>query len=140
MRDMHNNIHPVLLFAPVAAVTNDTPAVSAIIDRRGSERLELILITGTDADADATFTVLVEDGDAANLSDNSAVADEQLLGTEVQAGYNFADDAEVRKIGYVGDKRYVRVTVTPANNTGNFFIAGVALLRPGLRPTANPPQ
>jgi hypothetical protein len=31
-----------------------------------------------------------------------AVADADLIGTELLAGYTFADDAETRKLGYVG--------------------------------------
>lgn len=142
MRDLHNNIHTVPLIAPVAARTDNTAIVSAIIDRRGYDSLELVLITGTNTDVNATFAVLVEDGNASNLSDNAAVVDAELLGTEALAAFTFADDVETRKIGYVGNKRYVRVTVTPTgNDSGNIFIAGVAVLgHPNLSPTPNPPQ
>ena len=80
--------------------------------------------------------MLFEDGDAANLSDAAAVADADLLGTEALASFQFDDDNEVRKIGYIGNKRYCRVTITPAGNAaGNIFIAGVWLLgRPNSRP------
>lgn len=141
MRDLHNHIHPKVLFEPVAAITDNTPRVSEIIDMQGYDACEFVLITGTDADADATFAVTVDEGDAANLSDAAAVAAADLLGTLALAGYNFADDKECRKIGYVGGKRYVRVTVTPSANTGNFFLAGVALQACGnVQPPPNPPQ
>jgi hypothetical protein len=142
MKDLHNKLHFVPLIAPVAARTDNTAIVSAIIDRLGAESLELVLITGTNTDTNATFTVLVEDGAAANLSDAAAVVDAQLLGTELLAGFNFADDVECRKIGYSGDKRYVRVTVTPAgNDAGNIFLAGIAVLgHLASAPPANPPQ
>ena len=56
------------------------------------------------------------------------------------ARMSFADDNKTRKIGYVGGKRYVRLTVTPANNTGNIFLAAIALLgHPRNAPTPNPP-
>ncbi|TIL38605.1 MAG: hypothetical protein E5Y82_13605 [Mesorhizobium sp.] len=142
MRDLMNNIHTVPLIVPVAARTDNTAIVSAIIDTRGYESCTLVLVTGTNTDADATFTVLVEDGDASDLvADGAAVADQYLLGTEALAGFTFADDNECRKIGYVGSKRYVRMTVTPAANAaGNIFLAGVAILgHPALAPTANPP-
>lgn len=140
--DLHNNIHTVPLIAPVAARTDNTAIVSSIIDTRGYGSAEFVIVTGTNTDADVTFAVLVEDGDAANLSDNAAVADAELLGTEALAGFTFADDVETRKIGYIGNKRYVRVTVTPTgNDSGNIFLAGVAILgHPQLGPTANPPQ
>jgi hypothetical protein len=38
-----------------------------------------------------------------------------------------------------GGKRYKRVTITPANNTGNVFVAAVWVTKPPLTPTPNPP-
>ena len=139
--DLHNNIHTVPLIAPIAARTDNTAIVSSIIDTRGYGSAEFVLVTGTNTDTNATFTVLVEDGDASNLSDAAAVVDAELLGTEVLASFDFADDVETRKIGYIGNRRYVRVTVTPAgNDSGNIFIAGVTVLgHPVLAATANPP-
>lgn len=128
-KDLHNNLHFVPLIAPIAARTDNTAVVSAIIDTLGYESAEFVIVTGTNTDVNATFAVLVEDGNASNLSDNAAVADTFLLGTEAEAGFTFADDVECRKIGYVGQKRYVRVTVTPSgNDSGNIFLAGVAVL------------
>ena len=128
-KDLHNNLHFVPLIAPIAARTDNTAVVSAIIDTLGYESAEFVIVTGTNTDVNATFAVLVEDGNASNLSDNAAVADTFLLGTEAEAGFTFADDVECRKIGYVGPKRYVRVTVTPSgNDSGNIFLAGVAVL------------
>ena len=138
--DLFNNVNPLPLFAPKAAVTDNTAFVSSIIPTAGFDSLTLVLVAGTDADADATFAVLVEDGNAADMSDNATVAAAQLLGTVALAGYTFADDNKTRKIGYIGNKAYVRVTVTPALNTGNAFLGGVAILgHPLNAPTANPP-
>lgn len=140
-RDLHNNIHPLVGIAPVAARTDNTAVVSTIVDTAGYESCEFVIITGTNTDANATFAVLVEDGNESDLSDNVAVDDAQLLGTEALAGFTFADDAETRKIGYVGGKRYVRVTVTPSgNDAGNIFLSGVWILgHPRNAPTDNPP-
>lgn len=138
--DLHNHINLKRGISPAAAATDNTAFVSQIVDTRGYGSVEFAILTGSLADADATFTVLVEDGDAANLSDAAAVADAELLGTEALASFTFSDDDKVFKIGYVGNKRYVRVTVTPANNTGNAFVSGVWILgNPTLFPTANPP-
>lgn len=122
MKDLHNEIKCSLAEPPVAAVTDNTAFVSSILDTAGFGSAEYVGILGTNTDADVTFTVLVEDGDESDLSDNAAVADEHLLGVEAM-GLDFADDNKVFKIGYIGPKRYVRVTVTPANNTGNIFFA-----------------
>ena len=140
-KDLHNNIYPKRGLSPVAAGTDNTAYVSQIVDTQGFESVEWLTLIGANTDADATFTTLVEDGDVSNLSDAAAVADAQLLGTEALAGFQFDDDNEVRKIGYVGNKRYVRVTITPANNAaGNIFLAGVWILgNARSKPSANPP-
>lgn len=139
--DLHNNIHPLVGIAPVAARTDDTAIVSTIADMQGYGSCEFVIVTGTNTDADATFTVLVEESDAANMAGANSVADADLLGTEALAGFTFADDAETRKIGYIGTKRYVRVTITPSGNgAGNIFLSGVWILgNPSILPTANPP-
>ena len=94
--------------------------------RHKQKRLKYSIAIGTLADADATFTVLVEDSD-----DNvtyTAVADDFLLGTEAAASFTFADDNKVRSIGYNGSKRYNRITITPANNTGSAVFGVTAIL------------
>lgn len=141
MKDLHNNIHVARGISPQAARTDNTAIVSQIIDRRGYESVEFLINIGTNTDTNATFSVLVEDGNDSGLSDNAAVADSQLLGTEALAGFQYDDDNEVRKIGYIGDKRYVRVTITPSgNDSGNIFVTGLWLLgHPTMAPTINPP-
>ena len=48
--------------------------------------------------------------------------------TEAVMAFDFADDDSVRKMGYVGEKRYVRMTITPVGNTGNIPIAIIAIM------------
>ena len=140
MRDLMNNVHPIRALSPVSGAATDAAQVGQIIDRQGFESLTFVIATGTITDADATFAVLVEHGDQATLSDAAAVADEELIGTEVLAGFNFGDDDETRKIGYKGTKRYVRLTITPTNNLAAWLIAAVAVLgHPTQAPTKNPP-
>ena len=109
---------------PAAAPTGNTAIVSTILDTSGFDQNEFVLLTGSIADADATFTILVEDGDDSSLSDNAAVADANLLGTESPA-FLFSDDNKTYKIGYIGTKRYLRVTITPAANSGDFAHAAI---------------
>lgn len=138
-KDLHNNIDVKRAISPVSEAGN-TALVSQILDTRGYESVELVIATGSIADADATFTVLIEDGDNSALSDNAAVADAFLLGTEAQAGFAFDDDNECRKIGYVGGKRYLRATITPANNASAALISAVwVLANARTAPSANPP-
>jgi hypothetical protein len=138
MRDTMSRMDVKRAIAPVS-VADTTAQVSQIIDMQGNDALTFVILTGAIADVDATFTVLVEHGDAANLSDAAAVPDEQLIGTEVLAAFQFDDDNECRKIGYRGGKRYVRLTITPVANASAALLAAVAVLRPTLMPAANPP-
>lgn len=137
--DLMNNIHVLRAISPVS-VADNTAQVSQIIDRRGYGSLTFAIATGSIADADATFAVLVEHGDNSGLSDAAAVPDSELIGTEVLAGFQFDDDNETRKVAYKGVKRYVRLTVTPANNASAALLSAVAILgHPDLAPTPNPP-
>jgi alkyl hydroperoxide reductase subunit AhpF len=141
IRDLFNRIKVVQLFPPVAAVTDNTAQVSAIIDRQGFESLVYVLEFGTQSDADAVFSVKIEEGDNSALSDAANVAAAQLQADTAtgavldatpaalhQFAADFSNDNVSVKIGYLGGKRYTRVTLTPANNTGNFFLAGSAIL------------
>lgn len=139
MRDLMNNVNVKRVLSPVS-VADTTAQVGQIIDRQGYDSLTYVIATGSIADADATFTVLLEEGDASNLSDAAAVADADLIGTEVLAAFQFDDDNECRKLGYKGNKRYTRLTITPVANASAALLAAVAVLgHPSVVPTANPP-
>lgn len=141
MRDLANNIYPKRGLSPKAATTDNTAYVSEIVDRLGFDSVTWLTLIGANTDANATFAVLFEDGEVANLSDAAPVDDKYLIGTEVLAAFDFSHDNQIRKIGYTGPKRYCRVTITPAgNDAGNIFIAGAWILgHPRYAPTANPP-
>lgn len=136
MRDLCSDILVKRAISSISGAADNTAQVSQIIDRQGFDSLTFLINIGVVADADVTFTVLVEDGDQSNLSDAAAVADAELVkqdaasatAPEAQAGFQFDDDNEVRKIGYIGNKRYVRLTITPANNTGAWPIGALAIL------------
>lgn len=139
MKDLMNNIDVKRVISPVS-VADTTAQVGQIIDRKGFDNLTYLIATGSIADADATFTVLLEEGDQANMSDAAAVADADLIGTEVLAGFQYDDDNECRKLGYKGSKRYTRLTITPVANASAALLSAVAILGcPALAPTANPP-
>ena len=127
MRDLHAVTKKMPVVAPQVA-TDDTPLVGDIIDRVDFDGLEFCIQSGTIADADATVAVLVEHGDDAALADAVEVPDVELLGTEADASLAASDDGVVKSIGYGGFKRYVRLTLTPTNNTGNLPISALAVL------------
>lgn len=147
MRDGISNKTLKRVLSPVASAIDNTALVGQIIDHQGYDSAMYGILTGAIPDADATFTVLLEEGDVANLSDAAAVADadmvSQTIGTapETAAGFRFDDDDEVRKLAYIGNKRYTRLTITPAANTGATLLAAFCVLgapSPGKALTAQP--
>lgn len=139
MKDLMNQIHTKRVISPVS-VADTTALVGEIIDKKGFESLTYVIATGSIADADATFTVLLEESDDSGMSGATAVADADLLGTEALAGFQFDDDNETRKLGYVGSKRYTRLTITPVANASAALVSAVAVLgHPQIAPTINPP-
>jgi hypothetical protein len=141
MRDLLNTINIRPAIQPTGGASDNVAINSAIIDTTGFEQLVFAIITGTLASAAATFAVTITHGDQANLSDGVAVPADMINGTAALAGFNQADDGICRKIGYVGDKRYVRLTITPTGNNAAAPIAAIAILGgASLEPTANPPN
>jgi len=139
MKDLMNLIDVKTAISPVS-VADNTAQVGNIIDRRGFQGLTFLFNIGSVADADATFAVTIQEGDQSNLSDAATVAAADLIGTTALAGFQFDSDNACRKLGYKGNKRYVRVTVTPSNNASAALFGCMAVLSdPAIAPTANPP-
>lgn len=121
------------VLSPVS-VADNTAQVGQIIDRQGFMSLTYLLAIGTVVDSDATFAVLLEESDVADMSGANTVADVDMISQTpgvaplVAAGFRFDGDDQVRKLGYVGNKRYTRLTITPANNAGAALLSATALL------------
>lgn len=137
-RDLMNNINPLTAISPVV-VTDNTAQKSAAIDVRQAKSVTFVILLGTLSDADTTVAVVVKEGSTTTQTSHTAVADANLLGTEALAGFQFDDDGESRKIGYVGDADYVSIELTPSNNTGNIPVAVAVIIEPLERPASNPP-
>ncbi|RUV13250.1 MAG: hypothetical protein E5X38_07370 [Mesorhizobium sp.] len=138
MRDITNGLDLKRAISPQAARTDNTAIVSSVADLKGYDGCMLAINIGANTDANATFAVLIEDSD--DNSSFAAVDDAYLNGTEALAGFQFDDDNELRKIGYVGIKRYLRATITPSgNDSGNIFVTAEWILQPLRAPAANPP-
>lgn len=127
MRDLHNNINVKRVVSPLSQSGN-AAIVGAIIDRAGFESLEYAITLGTITTAGTTFTALLEESDDAAMSVKNAVDDAQLLGTEAAASFVDSEINTTKRLGYIGNKRYTRLTLTPAGNTGASTIGAVAIL------------
>lgn len=129
MRDLYNNIEVRRAESPLAAAINDnTVIVTEIIDMRGFKSMVWAIVLGGMVDAAFTTVFLMEHGDDSGLSDNTDVPDSQMDPTEAIIAFDQDDDDSVRKIGYKGEKRYVRLTITPSDNTGNLPLAIIAIM------------
>ena len=122
-KDLHNQVSVGVAIA-LTAVADGEDVVGEVIDRQGSEGLELVFQVG--AYTDGSVTPLIEDSD-----DNvtyAAVTDANLTNTEASAALSAAG---VSSIGYVGFKRYVRATAVTA--AGSTLSVGASFVKFGLR-------
>lgn len=125
MKDLMSEIKVVPAIA-AATVTNNTPPTEIEVDRLGYHGLTFAVLLGTLADADATFTATLTESDTSGSGYTSVAADDIVYGSETT--WDYTADGVCKKIGYNGNKRYVKLTITPANNTGNAPIAAIAIL------------
>jgi hypothetical protein len=72
------------------------------------------------------FTVILEHGDDSGLSDAVLVTAEETLGSIVFATSGDANTA--KRIGYIGKKRYVRLSIVSNVFVGGSFTIGAAVL------------
>lgn len=124
--DLHNSIKTTRAISPVSQSGN-AAMVGAIIDRQGYGALEFAITLGTITTAGTVYTALLEDGEASNLSDAATVIAPNLLGTAAMASFVDSEVNTTKEIGYIGNKRYVRLTMTPAGNTGASTLSAVAI-------------
>ena len=118
-KDLHHNIDDRVALNPQAISTNTTTA-GAIIDTSGYESIEFL--TYTKAVTDGTYTVKLEEGDDAALSDAAVIASDYVLGT--LPALVAADDNAVARVGCLPTKRYVRLSLVSTGVTTGVDIAG----------------
>ena len=126
-RDLYSNVLVKQAISPVNE-TGNTAHVSSIIDTKGFGSAMFVIAFGSLADAGCTITPTVHDGDNASLTDAAEVADSCLVGTEAKATVTQAADDSVRAIGYIGNKRYIRLTITPSGNAADAYMSAVCVL------------
>lgn len=138
MRDLIHNQSFQTAIAP-AVVTTNAAQVGNWINIAGFDSFGFSIFTGA-MTGTPTFTVLVEEANAADQSDNAAVAAGDLVSRiegvapELTAGNDIGEANAVTKIGYIGNKQFVRVTVTPASNTSTALAAIATLGHASVRP------
>lgn len=118
MKDIHRDSDYVNSLAPASrtATTNGTG-----VDLQGFEGAEIIITAGTITDG--THAPKLQESD--NGSTFADVSSSDLLGT-----FSNITSNSTQKVGYVGNKRYIRVVVTVSGATTGGVYA--AIVRRGL--------
>ncbi len=129
--DMHTTIEPVVGLN-TTSVTSASAEVGESIDTDGFESLEFIIQSGTLGE---TLTPLVEESDD-DFSTSNVVDSDFLLGTIANATFTALEDDSVKRIGYVGKKQFVRLTLTPGGTASCTFGAIAELGHSRTQPTA----
>jgi hypothetical protein len=154
MRDIHSNIKAVQHLVAANYSTTQTPASG--VDRKGFDAVEVLISIGTVPDIDHSpqpswdFKLQHSDDESSNYED---ITDSDLLLVEsakspvaapnsstgvfltVDAA---AEDAELYRVGYLGDKQYLRVIPTANNAPGATPMSITMLLgKPALAPTSD---
>lgn len=118
------------------ALSGTTPAVSAWVDTRGYQACTIIVRnnTVTDAGTTAGFTATLQDSDLTTAASAASVAasgsPDGIVTVTVTS--DSADDSTAGVMGYVGNKRYVGVSVVGTTGTD----AGVTILAVLTRPAS----
>lgn len=140
MNDLHNNIAPKRVIAPIAIGANGTKT-GKVIDRQGYGGVEFVASYGEVTTTGSIVTLVVKEGDVTGTL--TSVADANLLGTELLASLPVqatARTSEVgknvtKRVGYRGSKRYVSVNAISTGTTSVGCVSIEALLHsPGVGP------
>ena len=140
--DMQSNIRTKHVIN-VAIGANGT-LTGKIIDRKGYSGVEFVLGYGAVTTTGTIATVVVKEGDATGSM--TSVADSNLLGTEALASLlattprtsGVAQNVS-KRLGYIGNKRYVQVNVVKTGTTSVGVCSVQAILfNPESAPVTNP--
>lgn len=117
----------------IAAISSDTTTNGEIIDTQDFNALTFVMMVGTRTDG--TYTLKVQEGDESDLSDAADADASDLVGTLSDTAVSASNG--LSKVGYVGNKRYVRASVVSTSVTTGATVGVVAVLgRPAIAPVA----
>jgi len=143
-KDLHNNVKSQRVIAPIAIGANATKT-GKIVDIKGYAGVEFIASYGAVTTTGTIVTLVAFEGDVTGTM--TSIADADLIGTEALASLPVqatARTSEVgknvsKRLGYKGNKRYVRVDAVGTGTTSVGCVSVTALLfTPEAAPTANP--
>ena len=142
MKDLFNRLAVVDgVEAPALNTNSDNDIVSAIVDLAGYESALFLIVNGALTDAGCVVSVKLEEGDDSGLSDAAAVGDDEIqldngsgrADATPESGFHMAydqgDDNKTFKVGYLGNKRYVRLTLSPVGNAAGDIPVAMTVIK-----------
>lgn len=122
VKDLHNQIDKRIALN-VQAISTNTTTDGNIIDTQGFKSVEFLYFTG--AYTDGSYSLLITEGDASNLSDGTSTGNSDVL-TETTLAITAANT--VKKIGYIGTKRYLRFRCVSTSVTSGATLGAICVL------------
>jgi len=124
MRDIKSVVNAAVAL-PAQKISAAGSVSGGLVDLSGYKSAMAVIFTGNDF-ADGSYAVSIQEGDAADGSDLAAVASDYLL-ADAAGGVAAAKNA-VSRVGYLGEKRYIKVTVA-ASAVASGSTVGVLVLQ-----------
>jgi len=132
MKDLYNHIEFVQAIKPVLVLDNTVPA-AATVDLAGFNSAVIELSVGLKSADTGTITLKAEHSDATSFAD---VAAADMQGVTPAEGVIYTIDADsddstsrIVKFGYVGGKRYLKLTIAEVGANANGVILGVTVVK-----------
>lgn len=123
MRDLHNKTSVANAFSAATIATNTTTD-GVTVDCQGYDAVELIARVG--AYTDGAYALSIKESDASGSGFAAAPASSILGASQSLSAAN-----TVAKLGYIGTKRYIRLSIVSTGTTSGASLSGVALLDRG---------
>jgi hypothetical protein len=141
--DLQNNIRSVVSVTPLAIGANGTKT-GTIVDRKGFNGVQFVATYGSVTTTGTVCTLVIREGDVTGTM--TSVADADLIGTEALASLTAGTPRTAgvnrdvsRRVGYIGNKRYVQALVVQTGVTSVGCVSVNAILfNPHVAPTSNP--
>ena len=132
MKDLYNHIEFVQAIKPVLVLDNTVPA-AATVDLAGFNSAVIELSVGLKSADTGTITLKAEHSDTTSFA---AVAAADMQGVTPAEGVIYTIDADsddstsrIVKFGYVGGKRYLKLTIAEVGANANGVILGVTVVK-----------
>ena len=141
--DLHNGMRAVVS-VPAAAIGANATKTGVVIDRQGYGGVEFVASYGSVTTTGTICTLVIKEGDVTGTL--TSVADADLLGTEALCSLTATTPRTAgttkevfKRLGYVGNKRYVRLNAVQTGVTSVGCVSATALLfNPMVAPVSNP--